>query len=63
MANWAKKFLSSWYTPPNQLAKVTSFTPGARRIAVPVGEGQGLDQRDLVDDQEPVGPRHLHARH
>ena len=27
-----------------------------------VGQGQGLDQRHLVDDEQPVRPRHVHPR-
>ena len=32
MANCAKKFLSSWYTPPNQLAYVASLIPETFRM-------------------------------
>ena len=39
----------------------TSFTPGHAQDAVAVGDGQRLDERDLVDDQQAVGARRLHA--
>src|SRR5260370_17141383 len=40
IANWAKKFFSSWYTPPNQLGEGDVY-PGDAFQPVPVGDWQG----------------------